>query len=115
MSLGTIETTVANALKNLSGDDIALLEGQAERLAGLTIERATSFYLLSQTENPSEDAAWHRDDAIGKFKHFLRKDRKWEGAVDVAWPFIEPEATIVVDLAIKNLPAAPAPTDPTLV
>lgn len=71
-----------------------------ESVLGITTERAKDFIELSYREHPEKDAAWHRDDAVGKFKRFLRVSRKWQGAVDVAWKFIEPYAGEVVDAVL---------------
>lgn len=71
-----------------------------DRALGFTPARAAEFIAESISEHPEKDARWHRDDAIGKFKRFLRVDRRWQGAVDVAWPHIDQEAARVVDTVL---------------
>jgi len=66
---------------------------------GFTIERASDLVAKSRTEGIEKSL---EDDATGDLKHFLRHDRHWEGAVDAAWPFLEPLARAVVQAAIKG-------------
>lgn len=73
-----------------------------ETALGITPERAAEFLAKSEQEHPEKDAEWHRKDAIGKFKHFLRVDHHWQGAVDAAWLNIEPYATVVVDAVLAT-------------
>lgn len=70
---------------------------QLDAAIGITPSRAAAFLAESEMEHPENDAAWHRQDATGKFKHFLRTNHGWHAAVDVAWANLEPLARSVVD------------------
>ncbi len=84
----------------LRPDQQAALIQTLDNTLGFTPERATAFLLESRAEHPEKDAAWHQDDATGKFEHFLRTARHWQGAVDVAWPFLKPFAAAIVQSVI---------------
>jgi hypothetical protein len=88
-------------LTKLTPEQLALLQTQGQRLLGFTIERAYSFLVDSRNEDPQKDADFHRADAVGKFKHFLRTERRWNSFVDAAWPHLKPFAEEVVDMAIS--------------
>ncbi len=74
----------------------------AENLLGVTPERVKEFYDLSEKENPDFDAQERRDDVVGKFRHFWRKARRFEGAVDVFWSVAKPYVEKVVDAVIAT-------------
>ncbi len=74
----------------------------AENLLGVTPERVKEFYDLSEKENPDFDTQKRRDDVVGKFRHFWRKKRRFEGAVDVFWEVAKPYVEKVVDAVIAT-------------
>ena len=89
------------SFENLSDEQKLLVQTQGERLVGFTVERAGYFLAQSRAEHPEKDEAWHKDDAVGKFKHFLRHEHGWGGAVDAAWPHLKPFAVEVVEIALS--------------
>lgn len=88
--------------QQLLGTAVGFVEGKM----GMTPAQAAANVATSQDEHPEETPAWHRDDAIGKFKHELRG--KIGGAVDVLWSDIESYAVALVDAII----AANPPVEP---
>lgn len=76
----------------------AVLISTLDNALGFTVERASDLVAKSRAEGVEKSL---EDDATGDLKHFLRHDRHWGGAVDAAWPFLEPFARVVVQAAIK--------------
>jgi hypothetical protein len=99
-----IEGAATLDLAKIPASLLALAKSFAPRLVdtlvGFTPDRAAAFLVESREQHPEKDAAWHRDDAAGKFENFLREERRWGGIVDFFWGDLQPFAYEVVDTAL---------------
>ncbi len=97
--MADVKGTIEN-LKNLPPEVKDALFDKLEDAMGITPERAAQFLRETREEDPDQTPEFHREDAVGKFKHFYRTKRGWGPWIDGAWGNIRPMVEVVVDAVI---------------